>query len=86
MVLGISNDAPEKNKKFQQKYDFPFDLLSDEGLKVSIAYGAAYAGDGKASRISYLIGADGNILKAYGTVKAGEHPEEVLEDIGEMLK
>jgi peroxiredoxin Q/BCP len=85
-VLGISNDAPEKNKKFQEKYDFPFDLLSDEDLKVSIAYGAAYAGDGKASRISYLTGIDGKILKAYDKVKADEHPEEVLEDIREIIK
>jgi len=86
VVLGISNDAPVKNKKFRQKYDFPFDLLCDEDLKVSIAYGAAYAGDGKASRMSFLIGADGNILKTYNKVKAGDHPEEVLEDIRQIVK
>ena len=40
---------------------------------------------GKAKRISYLIGSDGNILKAYKTVKAAEHPEQVLNDLGELL-
>jgi len=52
-------------------------------LKVSVAYGAAADTDaGKSSRISYLIGADGNIEKAYAKVKAADHPEEVLEDLG----
>ena len=86
MVLGVSNDAPAKNKKFHEKYAFPFDLLCDEDLSVSIAYGAAEDVDaGKAKRISYLIGSDGNILKAYKTVKAAEHPEQVLNDLGELL-
>jgi peroxiredoxin Q/BCP len=81
-VLGISNDAPEKNKAFQEKFDFPFDLLSDETLQVSMAYGAADSADaGKAGRISYLIGPDGNIRKVYGTVKPAEHPEQVLADL-----
>jgi peroxiredoxin len=52
-------------------------------LTVSVAYGAAAdASAGKASRISYLIGPGGVILKAYAKVKAGDHPEEVLNDLG----
>ena len=66
MVIGISNDAPAKNKRFQEKQAFPFDLLSDEDLSVSIAYGAAADADAaRANRISYLIGPDGTISKAY---------------------
>jgi peroxiredoxin len=49
---------------------------------VSVAYGAADNTDaGRANRISYLIGPDGNIRKAYATVKAGDHPEQVLNDL-----
>ena len=84
MVLGVSNDAPSKNKRFKEKYDFPFDLLSDEKLSCSVAYGAAASSSaGKAARISYLIGPDGKVLKVYATVKAGGHPEEVLSDLAE---
>ena len=32
-------------------------------------------------RISYLIGADGNVLVAYPDVKPGEHAEEVVADL-----
>ena len=83
MIFGVSNDAPEKNRKFREKFDFPYDLLSDESLEMSMAYGAAESADaGKASRISYLIGPDGTISKAYGTVKPAEHPDQVLADLG----
>lgn len=86
IVLGISNDSPPKNKKFHEKHAFPFDLLCDEDLAISIAYGAAEDAEaGKAKRISYLIGTDGNILKAYKTVKAAEHPEQVLDDLKSFL-
>ena len=82
MVIGISNDAPAKNGKFREKHDFPFDLLCDEDLAVSIAYGAADSADaGRANRISYLIGPGGVIRKAYAKVKAGDHPEQVLGDL-----
>ena len=82
MVLGISNDAPAKNKKFQDKYQFPFDLLCDEDLSVSVAYGAAPDSTaGRANRISYLIGPGGTIKKAYAKVKAADHPEQVLGDL-----
>ena len=78
----MSNDAPSKNKRFREKYDFPFDLLSDEDLSCSVAYGAAADSlSGKAARISYLIGPNGEVRKVYATVKAGVHPEEVLSDL-----
>ena len=81
-MLGISNDAPAKNKRFHDKQAFGFDLLCDESLEVSVAYGAAPDTQaGKAKRISYLIGADGKIEKAYVKVKAADHPEQVLGDL-----
>ena len=80
--MGISNDPPAKNKKFHEKQEFPFDLLCDEDLSVSVAYGAASdAKAGKANRISYLIGPGGVIKKAYAKVKADDHPEQVLNDL-----
>ena len=83
MILGISNDAPDKNLKFKDKQAFPYDLLCDEDLTVSMAYGAADSADaGKANRISYLIGPDGKMAQVYGKVKPAEHPDQVLADLG----
>ena len=39
-VIGISPDAPVKQKKFDDKYDLGFTLLSDQDNKVAKAYGA----------------------------------------------
>jgi len=82
VVLGISFDSVEKNRAFAKKFDFPFVLLSDPDRTVGLAYHAASTPDqASAKRISYWIGADGMIQKAYATVNAGSHPDEVLADI-----
>jgi len=82
VVLGISVDAPAANKAFREKFSFPFDLLSDESKAVALAYGAVENQEAKtAKRISYLIGPDGKIRKAYEAVKAADHPEQVLGDL-----
>ena len=82
MVLGISFDPVEKNRAFAEKYDFPFTLLSDPDRSIGLAYHAASTPDQKsARRISYWIGPDGTIRKAYDQVNAGSHPTEVLADI-----
>ena len=65
-VLGASFDTMEKNAKFAQKFEFDFPLLCDVDRKIGMAYGAADDPKaGSAKRISYLIGKDGKIRKAY---------------------
>jgi len=72
----------EKNKTFAEKFGFNFPLLCDTDRKIGVAYGAADdASAGTAKRISYLIGPDGKIRKAYPKVNAVAHPEEVLKDL-----
>ncbi len=72
----------EKNAKFAQKFEFNFPLLCDVDRKIGVAYGAADdATASSAKRISYLIGKDGKIRKAYPKVNAAAHPEEILKDL-----
>ena len=84
MILGISYDAPANNKAFRDKFGFPYDLLSDEGGKASIAYGAAAVDAARSSRVSVLIGPDGNIAAAYAQVTPVEHPDQVLADLDRL--
>jgi peroxiredoxin Q/BCP len=37
-VVGISDDSAESHRKFRQKYNLPFTLLTDPGLKVAALY------------------------------------------------
>jgi thioredoxin-dependent peroxiredoxin len=71
----------EDNAAFAKKFNYNFPLLCDTDRKIGMAYGACDDPKaGSAKRISYLIGADGKVKKAYGTVKPAEHPAEVLAD------
>jgi peroxiredoxin Q/BCP len=37
-VVGISNDGAESHRNFRAKYELPFSLLTDPGLKVAAKY------------------------------------------------
>ena len=80
-ILGVSFDAPADNKAFKEKFDFPYDLLSDGDKRASIRFGASDGSPGNASRVSVLIGPEGEIVKAYEKVTPAEHPEQVLADL-----
>jgi peroxiredoxin Q/BCP len=84
-VVGISRDPMKSHKKFIGKYGLAVPLVSDEDGRISEAfgtwveksmYGRKYMG---LERATYLIGADGRVLRAWRKVKVPKHAEEVLE-------
>jgi peroxiredoxin Q/BCP len=80
-VLGVSFDTPDKNAEFVRAEEFPFRLLSDDDHALAVAVGAARSAEqSTASRISYLVGADGKVRRAYGEVQPASHAGQVLED------
>ena len=81
-MLGISRDTVAENRAFAEKFSFPYPLLCDVDGAVSLAYGAIGSEqDLYPKRISYLVGADGTVLKAYAKVDPTGHPDEVLADL-----
>ena len=87
VVLGVSRDSVSSHKKFEEKYNLPFTLLSDPELSCIQAYDVwqEKINCGKASmgvvRTTYLIDEEGIIVKALGNVKAAENPAQMLEEI-----
>ena len=85
VVVGVSKDSVASHKKFQEKYNLPFVLLSDTGLEVLQAYDVWKEKNnyGKISmgivRTTYLINEEGTIEKAFGKVKAAENPQQMLD-------
>ena len=84
-VVGVSRDPMKSHEKFIGKYDLGVPLVSDEDGRISDAfgtwvqksmYGRKYMG---MERATYLIGADGRVLKAWRKVKVPGHAQEVLE-------
>lgn len=83
-VVGISPDKVKSHAKFKSKYQLPFTLLADENHAVCELYGVwgrkKFMGreyDG-VFRTTFLIGADGTILKVFENVKPDGHSQEVL--------
>jgi peroxiredoxin Q/BCP len=89
VILGVSADTPEKQKKFQQKYELPFHLLADVDKSVCEKYGVIKEKNmyGRKvmgiERTTFLIGADGKVRKVFHKVKADGHAAEVLEALRE---
>jgi len=81
VVVGVSFDSTTDNKAFKDKFDFPYDLLSDGDKGASIQFGASDGSPGNASRVSVLIGPKGEIIRAYEKVTPADHPEQVLADL-----
>ncbi len=85
MILGISADPPQRQKKFEDKYDLPYTLLSDTDKRVCDAFGVIkeknmYGKKVKGiARTTFVIGPDGRITHVFENVKAQGHAEEVLE-------
>ena len=87
IILGISTDSIERHKKFIDKYDLPFLLLSDEEATVCKLYdvwklkknfGKEYMG---IERSTFFINKEGVIEKEWRKVKVANHIEEVLDYI-----
>ena len=88
-VWGVSPDGATSHRRFREKFDLPFTLLSDVDRDVSTRYGAwrlknsygrEYMGIG---RSTYLIGPDLRIARAWPSVKADGHAGAVLQALAE---
>jgi len=86
VVVGISKDSVASHKKFEEKFNLKFTLLSDpetttlqayDVWKEKSMYGKKYMG---AERSTYLI-EDGIITKTFQKVKAADNPKQMLEEI-----
>ena len=81
-VIGVSFDSVEENRRFAEKFDFPFPLLCDTEKKIGVAYGAADSPkDEYARRIAYVIDEEGKIAQAHAKVDAAAYPAQQLRTI-----
>ena len=87
VVLGVSKDSVASHKKFEEKYELPFTLLSDTELSCIQSYDVWKEKNnyGKKTmgvvRTTYLIDEQGIIVKAFGKVKAADNPAQMLEEL-----
>ena len=90
IILGISRDSVASHEKFRAKYNFPFDLLSDSDetacaifdvIKEKNMYGRKVMG---IERSTFLIDANGKLVREWRKVKVKGHVAEVLDAIKDL--
>ena len=84
VVIGVSVDSVESHGKFSQKYNLPFDILSDSKKEVAKAYGVLGFGGFIAKRVTFIINKEGKITHIFPKVDVNQHSEEVLKAIEEL--
>ena len=85
-VVGISKDSIESHLSFKKRFKVPFQLLSDEKVKVQKKYGVwgtkSFLGKKFMGTIrSTIIVKNGKILKIWSNVRVKDHAQEVLDYI-----
>jgi peroxiredoxin Q/BCP len=84
-VVGISRDSLRSHAGFKSKYDLPFELISDPDetlcnafgvMKMKNMYGKQVRG---IERSTFVIDANGRLVKEWRGLKVPGHVEEVLQ-------
>jgi peroxiredoxin Q/BCP len=87
VVVGVSRDSLKSHANFKDKMGFPFELLSDPDeqlctlfgvMKMKNMYGKQVRG---IERSTFVIGADGRLLREWRGVKVPGHADEVLKAV-----
>lgn len=87
VVIGVSKDSVKSHKKFTDKFNLNFTLLSDESTDMINAYGAwqqknmfgkKYMG---IQRMTVIIDPTGNIVKTYPKANPTKHAAQIVKDL-----
>ena len=79
-VYGVSLDSPESHRRFREKHNLNFPLLTDEGGRAADALGVLREGGKKANRVTFLLDPDGKVARVYPEVSPETHADEILQD------
>jgi len=90
VVAGVSRDSIKSHEGFKEKMAFPFPLLSDadeklctqfDVIKMKNMYGKKVRG---IERSTFLVGADGKLVREWRKVRVDGHAAEVLAAVKEL--
>ncbi|WP_041928862.1 peroxiredoxin [Methylotenera mobilis] len=89
-IFGISRDSLKSHENFKAKFSFPFELLADTEeaactlfnvIKMKNMYGKQVRG---IERSTFIIDANGTLIKEWRGVKVDGHAAEVLSFINSL--
>ena len=86
IVFGVSLDSVESHKRFAEKNNLPFSLLSDQDGNVSKSYDSlnSFISFKASKRNTFIIDPEGKIAKIYLSVNPSTHSQMVLNDLNQL--
>jgi thioredoxin-dependent peroxiredoxin len=90
VVIGVSPDSLESHRKFKEKFQLPYRLLSDEGHRVADSfgvwkeksmYGRKYMG---IERTTVIMDRKGRVVRVFPKVKVPGHALEVESAVRQL--
>ena len=82
-MVGVSTDSVESHAAFAREHEIPFPLLADVDGALTEAFGVRKR-LGMASRVTFLIDADGIIRGIIEDVDPGVHADDVLTQLNNL--
>jgi len=83
-VYGVSLDSPESHRRFREKYNLNFPLLTDEGGRAADTLGVLRESGKSANRVTFLLDPGGRIARVYPEVSPETHADEILGDAASL--
>ena len=89
-VIGVSPDSISSHKKFQEKQNLNFMLVSDPNHELAVEYGVwkekslygrKYMG---IERSTFIIGKQAQIIKEWRKIKVAGHVDEVISSLKQI--
>ena len=86
LVVGVSADKPEIQRRFIDKFGLTFPMIPDPDKVVIDAYGAREVLGLSAKRTTFLIDPEGRVARVWTKVKVEDHGDDVVEAIRTLSK
>ena len=90
VIIGVSKDSGKSHLNFIDKFDLPFNLISDVDKKVQKSYGVWQEKNMYGRKVmgtvrtTFIIGKDQKIKYIFNKVDCENHAEEVLDKLEEL--
>lgn len=79
-IFGVSLVSAVDNRSFREKANYPFELLSDQDCKMSLAFGAIGSlNDEYVARYTFVVGANSKIEQAIATKNLRGQAQALLD-------
>lgn len=86
LVIGVSPDSPESHRKFAEKHELNFPLITDVGMEMCRKFGVTKDGESGVVRTTFLCDEDGIIQWIEKPVNVEGHVDRVMNAITETME